>query len=383
MIPHCATAGAASALAGLAFLVGRGPVEHAPEDAGTGPDGVARSMAEGPAVHPGFIYGRVTTVDGVGYEGRLRFGGSQEAFWGDYFNGFKDGNPWVALVPDGALDEHRGIEVLGMEIGFRRRRGDLGRQHMSRFGDIAKIEARGRDLTVTLRSGTVVELNRYAADDFADGVRVWDVEHGVVDLGEGRVRTIEFVASPRADAAPPHRLRGTVRTRSGDPFSGYVQWDREGSIGTDSVVGYAGGDELVGLGFDTIRSIERDSSGSSAVTLIDGREIVLSGTRDVGEGNAGLFVDDQRYGRVLISWQAFQRIDFRPADAGTGDGGPAYADIPAGRPLTGTVTTRTGRSITGRLVYDLDESEVTETLDAPSGGVDHTSPSMCRGPMSS
>ena len=40
----------------------------------------------------------------------------------------------------------------------------------------------------------------------------------------------------------------------------------------------------------------------------------------------------------------------------------------------GTVTTGAGRRFTGRLVYDLDESETTETLDAPSQGVNYTIP---------
>jgi len=42
--------------------------------------------------------------------------------------------------------------------------------------------------------------------------------------------------------------------------------------------------------------------------------------------------------------------------------------------LTGSVTTRAGRRLAGRLVYDLDESETTDTLDAPSQGVDYTIP---------
>ncbi len=37
-------------------------------------------------------------------------------------------------------------------------------------------------------------------------------------------------------------------------------------------------------------------------------------------------------------------------------------------------TIRAGERLTGRLVYDLDESETTETLDAPSRGVDYTIP---------
>jgi hypothetical protein len=103
------------------------------------------------------------------------------------------------------------------------------------------------------------------------------------------------------------------------------------------------------------------------VTLLDGREIVLSGARAVGQGNRGVYVDDPRYGRVLVSWDAFERVEFSP-----GGSGPAYGDFPPGGPLTGSVTTRHGRRLAGRLVYDLDESEFTETLDAPSEGVDYT-----------
>jgi hypothetical protein len=69
----------------------------------------------------------------------------------------------------------------------------------------------------------------------------------------------------------------------------------------------------------------------------------------------------------VISWNAFERVDFS-----AGGSGPAYGDFPTGRSLTGDVTTRDGRHLAGRLVYDLDESETTETLDAPSQGVDYT-----------
>src|SRR5262245_16140545 len=50
-------------------------------------------------VRPGFLYGRITALDGATYEGRLRWGRDQEAFWGDYFNGTKDKNPWAAHAP--------------------------------------------------------------------------------------------------------------------------------------------------------------------------------------------------------------------------------------------------------------------------------------------
>ena len=299
--------------------------------------------------------------------GGCAWGGDEEAFWGDYFNGSKDENPWVAHVPPERLPkERRPIEIFGVEIVQRERQIDLGRPFMARFGDIARIEASGRDVRVTLKSGTVFDLDRFAASDFDDGVRVWDGRRGVVDLDSLQIRTIELLPTARPGAAPD-RLHGTVRTRQGD-FTGFVQWDREECVGSDELDGHTADGEL-SLRFDTIRSIARRSRDSSLVTLLDGREIVLSDTREVGHGNRGIYVDDRRYGRVLISWDAFERVDFSP-----GGSGPAYGDFPPGRPLTGSVTTRDGRRLAGRLVYDLDESETTETLDAPSQGVDYTIP---------
>jgi len=188
----------------------------------------------------------------------------------------------------------------------------------------------------------------------------------VVDIGEWTIRSIELLASTGPSGAPAP-LYGTVQTRRGD-FTGLVQWDREACVGSDELVGLTTDGE-VRVRFDDVRSIESRGEESSLVTLRDGRELVMSGSRQVGVGNRGAYVDDARYGRVLVSWDAFRRVDFAP-----GGSGPGYDDFPAGHPLAGRVVTRSGRTLDGRLVYDLDESETTETLDAPSGGIDYTIP---------
>jgi hypothetical protein len=314
--------------------------------------------------HPGFLYGRVAIAAGATYEGRLRWGrgSGQEAFWGDYFNGVKSQNPWAVHVPPERLGKDP-IKIFGFELGGGSQL-DLSRPFMARFGDIARIESVGRDVRLTLKSGTVLVTNFSAFNDLDDGVRVWDRSQGILDLGARQVRTIDFLAAPRAGPLP-HRLHGTVRTHSGT-FSGFVQWNRNKGLGTDELGGRtAGGDQRVR--FDTIRSIAREAK-SSLVTLLDGREIVLTGPES-DAANLGIYVDDPRFGRVLVSWDAFERLDFSP-----GGSGPAYGDFPPGLPLTGLVTTRTGRRLAGRLVYDLDESETTETLDAPAQGVDYTIP---------
>src|SRR5918992_1245385 len=87
----------------------------------------ARSPAVTPPIaavaeeaHQSFLYGRIAAVDGVTYEGRLRWGGGEEAFWGDYFNGAKKENPWVAHVaPERLPKERRPIEIFGVTIAHR------------------------------------------------------------------------------------------------------------------------------------------------------------------------------------------------------------------------------------------------------------------------
>ena len=324
-----------------------------------------------PAAQRGFLYGRVTTDDGATYEGRLRWGGTQEAFWDDYFTGSKVANPWGSHVPPEHLEERRPIEVLGLELGTRKREVDLDRPFMVRFGDIVRIEEveggterierLGGDVRVMLKSGTAFVLDRLDAGDIDDGVRVWDSARGAVDLEPHEIRSIELLPTPRL-AAAPDRLHGTVATRHG-AFTGSIQWTGEERLGSDELSGRTAEGEL-DLPFDTIRSIARRGEDRVLVSLVDGREIELS-----GQARRGISVDDRRQGRVRIPWDVFERVDFHP-----GASGPAYGDFPPGGPLTGTVTTRTGRSLAGRLVFDLDESETAETLDASSESLSHTIP---------
>ena len=191
----------ALAFLALALVVRYPALEQNVEPAGPTP------LAITAEVHPGFIYGRITDVDGATYEGRLRWGGDQEAFWGDYFNGTRDANPWAVHAPlERPPKERIKIEIFGFKIGGRD--GSAPRRlFMARFGDIARIEAHFGDVQVTLKSGTVFELDRFSAGDIDDGVRVWDSRRGVVDLDARRIRTIEFLPTDIAR----RRLRSAAR----------------------------------------------------------------------------------------------------------------------------------------------------------------------------
>jgi len=314
-------------------------------------------------VHEGLLYARVTTSDGDVLEGRIRLGADGEATWGNAFNGTKRGNPWVDDEVREQLPTYMdSVMVLGVRVARRERQMSLDRPFMARYGDLARIDRIGTDLRVTLKSGSEVVLDRMAADDFGSGVRIWDAAGGFVDLGERQIRSIEMRPAP--DGNGPLPLHGTVHTSAG-VFTGFIQWNREQCLVSDALVALARDRSAFNHPFEAIASIAKRESGGSVVTLVDGQTSELSGVR----ANLGTYVDDPRYGRVLVSWDAFERVDFRP-----GGTGPAYEDFPPGRPLAGTVVTRSGRRLTGRLVFDLDESGTVETLDAPSRGVTYTIP---------
>jgi hypothetical protein len=352
------TIGALALLVAAALGIGYGSLQ---ENAGSEPVRPPRAVASDASAHESLLYGRVTTADGTVYQGRLRWGGDQEALWGSYFNAFKSENPWVAHAPR----QRRSVGIFGLDIA--RWEGEMNgeRPFVARMGDITRIERSGRDILVELKSGTEFVLNRMGSDELGDGLWVWDESAGRVELREADIRSVEPLAAPRR-GDPPLPIHGTVRTPQGE-FTGLVAWDRERSLGSDQVGGLTESDEYRSTRLDAVRSIERRGPGRSLVTLLDGTELLLSGTRDVGRNNRGLYVDDRRYGRVLIPWEAFERVDFDQAGSA-----PAYDDFPAGSPLRGSVSTHSGRRLVGRLVFDLDETETTETLDAPSEGVDYT-----------
>ncbi|NNE71391.1 MAG: hypothetical protein HKN29_13660 [Rhodothermales bacterium] len=314
----------------------------------------------------GAIYGRVSTEDGTVYQGRLRWGADEEAYWGEYFNGRREGNPWAEVAPEGALRFNEPVRLLGLSLGNIDRRVRLDRPFMARFGDIARIDTRRTEFRVTLKSGSVHDMDRFESDDLADGVQIWDESGKSVYLDEWSIRSIEFLETPVGTKAP-ERLYGSVTTRLGS-YIGYLRWNREQGSYADSIEGSSGGRYLT-VKFNDILSIERDAQDRARIALTDGDVMLIEGNTERGFAPRGVYVYDSRYGRVSAAWDEI--LSVRLGTVGTG---PGYDDFPPGLELTGSVRTIQGEHLTGRIVYDLDESETTETLDAPLRGLDFSIP---------
>jgi hypothetical protein len=311
----------------------------------------------------GYLHGKLTTRDGATYEGRMRWD-DEEASWVDFFNSSKAENPWVEDVPR-RIRRSRGesIKLFGVEIA--RRSGDEGRQFVARFGDIAKIRVdHGDEASVWMKSGTRFAIEG-GSNDVEAAVTVWDPKVGEIQIPWRRIDTLEFSGGGQASDAPA-RLHGTVETSSGS-FTGSIQWDQHECLAIDKLDGESD-DSDIALVMGNLKAIERSGRRASRVTLRDGSTMELSGTNDVNDENRGIYVDDPRYGRVLIRWRAFERVRFDEGRAA------AYADFAPGKPLRGKVVDADGKTHSGRLVFDLDESETWELLNGWKDDIEYSIP---------
>ena len=154
-----------------------------------------------------------------------------------------------------------------------------------------------------------------------------------------------------------------------ETFEGYIQWDVQECLSTDKLDGESDdGDLAIEMG--NIRAIEKHNRNGSWVELKDGRKLLLEDTNDVDDSLRGIFVEDERFGRVKISWKAFKRIEFREI----GQSGKSYDDYPPASPLSGTVTDYEDRSHSGKLVFDLDETASWEMLNGDLDDIEYYIP---------
>lgn len=369
-------AGVAVAAAAMSYLALR---REGPPAEGGPAARVASSSLPGtepglPAVgnSQGFLYGRISTVDGATFEGRLRWGGGEEAFWDDVFNGTKKENPWLAKLPPAVRPiESDPLELFGVVLARRERPSEVKRPFVAPMGAIARIEARGGEVRVTLKDGSMIDLDRFEASDFDDELRVWDARGQATDLDSLRIRQIDLLATP-AIGGLACRLSGVVHTAVGE-FRGFVAWNRDAALGSDELSGRSGGERLR-LRLGDLRALARSGREGLLVTLRDGRELPFEASSD-SDGRRGLTVSDVRYGRVRVAWEVFERVELEaPAGPAGCASGPAYDEIAPQPPLRGTVTARDGTRSAGRLIFDLDESTEADTLDAGAEGIEYALP---------
>lgn len=291
------------------------------------------SWIEGPALDDR-LYGEVVTRSGESYVGYLRWDRNEGA-WTDLLDATKEG---------------RSQSLSGI-----------------RFGHVSRIEVLdSRSALFTLRSGQD-QMFSGRASDLGSGLRSLQVEdeaRGIVELSWDELREVGFEAAPDGSRPRGERLYGTMTTRSGEQFTGYVTWDVDEIYTTDVLDGDIDGRDQE-IPFGALASIERKDSRSARVRLTSGEVFVMSGSNDVDSSNRGIAIADVTLGHVKVDWREFAGVEFSTPPAPIG-----YEQFDGGTPLYGVVTLVSGDQVEGRVVWDNDEAYSWEMLNGESRGAE-------------
>ena len=320
----------------------------------------------------GFIYGKLTTIDNDVYTGQIRWD-KEEAYWTDLFNGTKEDNENYRFLSRGdreelrdrARDRNRWGNVWSW--GNSSSNYETTHEFQARFGDISKIEMdRRSEVKMTMRNGEEFYVQD-GSNDFDTEIVVMDSELGETGFRWSRIESIEFMETPaNLSRTMGDALYGTVDFYGGE-LTGVIQWDHDERLSTDVLDGDTR-DGDVSIEFGNLASIERDGSGSIVVTK-SGREMFLRGSNDVNSSNRGIIVTTD-FGRVDIPWREFRKVTFTEAPKSI----KRYADFAGLKKLSGSVRTVDGETLTGEIIYDLDETYTFEMLQGQDDDVEYIIP---------
>jgi hypothetical protein len=198
-------------------------------------------------------------------------------------------------------------------------------------------------------------------------------------------------------------LFGTVLTRDGSEYRGYIRWDRNEAAWADILhaskvlpernfqeavdlglepdapesreieifgikipLGERGGwsaEALSAVRFGHVRTIEVLDEDWAVVVLKSGMELeMFASSTDLGSGIREIVVEDPDRGAVTLSWSDIELVDFASAD------GPPPSS--RGQRLYGRLTTQGGDAFTGFIGWDNDEVFGSDMLDGERGGND-------------
>lgn len=323
-----------------------------------------------------YLYGKITTQGGKTYTGLLRWG-KEEVFWTDIFNSSKTENPHLDYLTGAQRDDMYGRKHYGRGSWSGAGRnwrwnnrnwswggGDNLHRFAIRFGDIKRLTMAwdGR-VKLEMKNG-LIEHMEDGSNDVEATIHVLDPDIGTIQLNWKELREVEFMPAPKLNEKFGEPIYGLLKTREGD-FRGRIQWDEEECLSGDEIDGkFEGG--KASIKFGNIRIIEREGN-AVRITLKNGHEQTLSGTNDVDDDNRGIVVHDERKGRIKVSFGTFISLTIDDAVGKL----PTYDDFANSKTLQGTVKTKEGKTLKGRIVYDLDEQYDSELLDAEQYGIEY------------
>lgn len=332
------------------------------------------------AQHEGFIYGKVYTIDNKVYEGPIRWG-KEEVYWVDIFNAGKEENKnlhyLTARQREELFERQNSVNSWGESFvarviswnnsDSRYYQARFDHQFACQFGEIKKIIPVGKKyVELEMQNGNTITLKGEGYNDVGLEIRVMDDELGETEIAWNQIEKVEFMKTPKKLNNPfGAPLYGVVEAY-GEIFTGYIQWDHDERLSTDKLDGNSE-DGKHSIAFGKIASIER-VGGRSRVTLKSNRELLMSGSNDVDNSNRGIIVMNNDWTAVDIPWSEFTKVTFKEAP-----GAPdfTYESFATQKELNGSVVTHDGNTLTGKIVFDLDEAYTYELLQGTRGDVQY------------
>jgi hypothetical protein len=323
----------------------------------------------------GRLYGKLFTTDNEVFEGWIRWD-KNEAYWDDLIDGTCDQKPKDETKSKTgrhyrSKERRTTVSIFGLKFGDEGSVVSLGGSSACQLalGHVRTLLNDGDDEgTLVLKTGDEVTFSSSA--DLGGSVReilLSDIKEGDIYFDWEDIEKIDFMKEPKDPSDGMERLYGRVSTRRAGEFEGWVEWDVDEVFGKDDLDGEEQGGRTRKITFDRITAIERRSSSSASVTLKDGKEMILSNSNDVNSENRGIVVKSAEFGRIKVSWDDFERVEFMPVPK---DKLPKYQDFDGGAPIKGTVTTEDGAQYSGHIAWDDDEEYTWEHINGEYKGIE-------------
>jgi len=318
-----------------------------------------------------FIYGKVTTFLGDTYEGQIRWG-NEEAFWTDRFNANKEYNHNIDFLSDKEiiqlkkekkrLNQQEWRTLDDSYIQNDKSEYAFLHQFSCQFGEIKSIKmTRWQKVELQLRDGSKVTVSGKGTNDINTPISIYDKKLGLIEIEWMEIDQVEFLKEPlQFKSAIGDPLYGTVYTTDG-AYTGKIEWNNFVKVTSDKLEG----EQKTGnfkASFSKIRMIQPHRAGS-LVTMENGERVYVFGTNGVNSKNRGIIVTNDEIGNINVDWSNFERVEFRPKRKN----GKGYSQFKNPKEITGTVKTKEGKSLKGKIVFDLDEQYDYEVLNGGSG----------------
>lgn len=316
------------------------------------------------------MYGTIETIDNT-YKGYLRWG-KEEVFWFDFFNASKINNDYYRKNINEKEDRKSAWYEIDWSISsiWEDKRSGISHEFSCQFGNIKELIITGSERArVLLKNGVEIGVNGSGYNDMGGSISIIDEEIGKVNVRWSKINKIVFESGSKSNGKTHgNALFGTVNTYRKGSFTGFVQWDLDERVSTDLLDG-DNNDGDVSIAFGKITSIDKYRNGSK-VKLKSGREFYLTGSNDVNSENRGIIVIMEDIGEVKIPWNSFESVTFSNPEKKMF----SYDDFKAPSGIEGAVYLHDNKSISGKIIYDIDEVWEFETLEGDDDDIAYRIP---------